>query len=61
MRHFGVERMRVYRCATNGRVPWWNAGAIRAAVSVRWLHHPGVVKLFRKYRRLAGAGGERRY
>ena len=51
----GVERYRAYRSATNGRGPWWNAGAshMHAAVPARWLHHQGLVSFLGEYRRLA--------
>ena len=53
----GVERYRAYRSATNGRGPWWNAGAshMHMAVPARWLHHQGLVSFLGEYRRLAGA------
>ncbi|MDZ7748911.1 MAG: group II intron reverse transcriptase/maturase [Halofilum sp. (in: g-proteobacteria)] len=53
----GVERYRAYRSATNGRGPWWNAGAshMHAAVPARWLHHQGLVSFLGEYRRLACA------
>jgi len=55
MQH-GVERLRAYRSATNGRGPWWNAGAshMHAAVPARWLNHQGLVSFLGEYRRLAG-------
>lgn len=55
MQH-GVERLRAHRSATNGRGPWWNAGAshMHAAVPARWLHRQGLVSLLREHRRLAG-------
>jgi RNA-directed DNA polymerase len=51
----GVERYRAYRSATNGRGPWWNAGAphMHAAVPARWLHHQGLVSCLSEHRRLA--------
>jgi RNA-directed DNA polymerase len=53
----GVERCRAYRSATNGRGPWWNAGAshMHAAVPARWLHPQGLVSFLGEYRRLASA------
>lgn len=53
---YGVERLRAYRSATNGRGPWWNAGAshMHAAVPAHWLHHQGLVSLLREHRRLVG-------
>lgn len=52
----GVERVRAYRSATNGRGPWWNAGAshMHAALPARQLHHQGLVSLLGEHRRLAG-------
>lgn len=56
MQH-GVERVRAWRSATNGRGPWWNAGAshMHVAVPARWLHHQGLVSFLGEHRRLAGA------
>ena len=56
MQH-GVDRLRAYRSATNGRGPWWNADAshMHAAVPARWLHHQGLVSFLGESRRLAGA------
>lgn len=53
----GVERLRAYRSATNGRGPWWNAGAshMHVAVPARWLHHQGLVSFLGEHRRLARA------
>jgi RNA-directed DNA polymerase len=53
----GVERYRAYRSATNGRGPWWNAGAphMHAAVPARWLHHQGLVSCLTEHRRLVRA------
>jgi len=53
----GLERVRAYRSATNGRGPWWNAGAshMHAAVPARWLHHQGLVSFLGEHRRLASA------
>ncbi len=57
MIQLGIERYRAYRSATNGRGPWWNAGAshMHAAVPARWLHHQGLVSFLGEYRRLAGS------
>ncbi|PWG61685.1 group II intron reverse transcriptase/maturase [Spiribacter halobius] len=54
MQH-GVERLRAYRSATNGRGPWWNAGAahMHAAIPARWLHRQGLVSFLGEHRRLA--------
>lgn len=51
----GVERLRAHRSATNGRGPWWNAGAahMHVAVPARWLHHQGLVSFLGEHRRLA--------
>lgn len=47
---FGLDRVRAWTSATNGRGPWWNAGAshMNQAISTRWLHQLGLVSLVQK-------------
>ena len=43
----GLMEERASRSATNGRGPWWNAGArhMHAAVPTSWFAHLGLVSL----------------
>jgi group II intron reverse transcriptase/maturase len=49
----GLERVRAWASATNGRGPWWNAGAshMNACVPVSWLHKQGLVSLLYTHQR----------
>ena len=51
----GLERVRAWVSATNGRGPWWNAGAshMNACVPARWLHRQGLVSLLYTHQRFA--------
>ena len=51
----GIERVKAYTFAYNGRGPWWNAGAshMNAAVPVKWLNRQGLMSLLTEYQRLA--------
>ncbi|MCA9439083.1 MAG: group II intron reverse transcriptase/maturase, partial [Candidatus Omnitrophica bacterium] len=46
----GLDRVRAWTSATNGRGPWWNAGAshMNQAISTRWLNQLGLVSLVQK-------------
>ena len=47
----GVDQIRAYTSAYNGRGPWWNAGAshMNAAVPVKWFTQQGLVSFLAKY------------
>jgi RNA-directed DNA polymerase len=51
----GLAHERAWASATNGRGPWWNAGAshMNQAVPTRVFHRLGLVSLVHKSRRLA--------
>lgn len=51
----GIERVRAWTSATNGRGPWWNAGAshMNAAVTAKWLAKQGLISLLAEHQRLA--------
>ncbi len=55
LRHRGLDAERAATSATNGRGPWWNAGAshMNQAVPTRWLRERGLVSLLDEHRRLA--------
>jgi len=55
MIRLGVERARALASASNGRGPWWNAGAshMNAAVTVKWLDQRGLTSLLAEHQRLA--------
>jgi RNA-directed DNA polymerase len=48
----GIDHIRAYASAYNGRGPWWNAGAshMNAAVPVQWFAQQGLVSLLARYR-----------
>jgi RNA-directed DNA polymerase len=50
----GLARERAWRSATNGRGPWWNAGAshMHAAYPKSWFAHLGLVSLLDTVQRL---------
>src|SRR6266536_2060258 len=50
----GLTEERAWRSATNGRGPWWNAGAshMHAAFPKSWFDHLGLVSLFDTVQRL---------
>jgi RNA-directed DNA polymerase len=50
----GIERVRAFTSAYNGRGPWWNAGAshMNLAIPVKWLTQQGLVSLLDEQRRL---------
>jgi RNA-directed DNA polymerase len=50
----GLTEARAWRCATNGRGPWWNAGAshMNAAFPKAWFDHQGLVSLLATVQRL---------
>jgi len=50
----GLARERAWRSATNGRGPWWNAGAshMHAAFPKSWFDHLGLVSLLDTVQRL---------
>ena len=56
MIRLGIDRVRAYPSAYNGRGPWWNAGAshMNAAVPAKWLQHQGFMSLLAEHRRLNG-------
>jgi group II intron reverse transcriptase/maturase len=53
----GLARERAWRSATNGRGPWWNAGAshMHAAYPKSWFDHLGLVSLLDTVQRLQRA------
>ena len=50
----GLTEERAWRSATNGRGPWWNAGAshMHAAFPKSWFDHLGLVSLLDTVQRL---------
>jgi RNA-directed DNA polymerase len=52
--HRGLTKERAWRSATNGRGPWWNAGAshMHAAFPKSWFDHLGLVSLLDTVQRL---------
>ena len=52
--HRGLTEERAWRSATNGRGPWWNAGAshMHAAYPKSWFDHLGLVSLLDTVQRL---------
>jgi len=56
MIRLGIERVRAAASASNGRGPWWNAGAshMNAAITAKWLNQRGLTSLLAEYQRLAG-------
>jgi len=54
MMHRGLTVERAWRSATNGRGPWWNAGAshMHAAYPKSWFDHLGLVSLLDTVQRL---------
>ena len=51
----GIERGRDWTSGTNGRGPWWNAGAshMNAAVPAKWFAQQGLMSLLAEHQRLA--------
>ena len=51
----GIDRVRAWTSATNGRGPWWNAGAshMHQAVPTRYLRQLGLPSLIQELQRLA--------
>lgn len=49
----GIEKVRALASASNGRGPWWNAGAsyMNAAVSAKWLRQQGLMSLLAEHQR----------
>ena len=49
----GIEKTRAYASASNGRGPWWNAGAshMNAAVPAKWLQQQGLMSLLTEHQR----------
>ena len=49
----GLDRARAWASATNGRGPWWNAGAshMNQAIPTRYLHQLGLVSLMTESQR----------
>ena len=54
LRQRGLTQERAWRSATNGRGPWWNAGAshMHAAFPKSWFDHLGLVSLLDTVQRL---------
>ena len=52
----GIDRVRAFASAYNGRGPWWNAGAshLHTAVPTKWLHQQGLLSLLTAHQRLHG-------
>jgi group II intron reverse transcriptase/maturase len=57
MQRRGLERDRAWTSATNGRGPWWNAGAshMNQAVPTRTFNHLGLVSVLQHSQRLAAS------
>jgi len=57
LRQRGLTEERAWRSATNGRGPWWNAGAshMHAAFPKSWFDHLGLVSLLDTVQRLQRA------
>jgi len=57
LRRRGLAPQRAASSATNGRGPWWNAGAshMNEAVRTAWLRQQGLVSLVQEHRRLMGS------
>jgi len=57
LRRRGLAPQRAACGATNGRGPWWNAGAshMNEAVPTCWLRQQGLVSLVQEHRRLTGS------
>jgi len=57
LRRRGLDAARAAASSSNGRGPWWNAGAshMNHAVPGRWLSHQGLVSLVQEHRRLKGS------
>ena len=53
----GIDEVRAWRSATNGRGPWWNGGAshMNAAYPKSWFDRMGVVSLLEARQRLTSA------
>ncbi len=53
----GLDKARAWTSATNGRGPWWNAGAshMNQAVPARYLHQMGLRSLLQDTQRLAAS------
>jgi RNA-directed DNA polymerase len=49
----GIEKVRAFTSAYNGRGPWWNAGAahMNAAVTAKWLQQQGLMSLLAEHQR----------
>jgi len=54
LRQFGLDKVRAWRSATNGRGPWWNSGAshMNQAISKGFFDRIGLVNLLNELRRL---------
>ena len=54
LRRLGLTKERAWRSATNGRGPWWNAGAshLNQALTAKRLARVGLVSLMAQYHRL---------
>ena len=55
MIRLGIEKVKAYTSAYNGRGPWWNAGAshMNAAVPAKGLDRQGLTSLLAEHQRLA--------
>jgi RNA-directed DNA polymerase len=55
MQRRGLDKDRAWISATNGRGPWWNAGAshMNHAVPTRWFSQLGLVSILQESQRLA--------
>ena len=55
MIRLGIEKVKAYTSAYNGRGPWWNAGAshMNAAITAKWLDRQGLTSLLAEHQRLA--------
>ena len=53
----GIDKVRAWRSATNGRGPWWNGGAsqMNAAYPKSWFDRMGLVSLLDARQRLTSA------
>jgi RNA-directed DNA polymerase len=52
----GIDRVRAFASASNGRGPWWNAGAshMHTAVPTKGLHQQGLLSLLAAHQRFHG-------
>lgn len=54
LKQLGIEAERAWKSASNGRGPWWNAGAshMNQAIPTRYLRNLGLVSFMEEYQRV---------